>query len=259
MDKLLEKIRKLQAKALGTDNEAEAAAFAAKVQNLLAQHNLDLSDIEQMEEVFGEEDFGEKYIDPWRRRLAAAVARYYMCEFCNDMIWSDKKKKLVKSFTIMGKKHNRVVAISMYHYLTTTTVRLASQYARAEGKKWLEEVKEWKREGYSDTEAKDLAGDPPTLRRSALGFERGCGERLATRLNTLRAELRSKPNDPLPALIVSELKETQVWVDNNIKLVASKGLRGSGINEHGVRGAVAADTINLNPQVSGSKSGRHLT
>lgn len=259
MADIVDKIRKLRAMAEGSTNEAEAASFADKVQKMLLEHNLTTDDIETVEDdKIAEEDFGEKYIDPWRRCLAGAVARFYMCEFCNDHVWDGKNYH--KSFTIIGKAHNRAVAISMYHYLTTTTVRLAKEYATKTAKDYLAELRELKDFGYTPEEAVATLGEVPTPRAAALGFERGCGERLATRLNLKRKELTKQPKQPLPALMISESKEVEVWVENNMDLVPSKGLRGSNVNSHGVAGAKAANSVGLSEQVGSSKSeGRLLS
>lgn len=55
MDDIVRKIAGLMAKANGTENEHEAAAFAAKAQEMLARHNLSEMDVlKQSAEARGE-------------------------------------------------------------------------------------------------------------------------------------------------------------------------------------------------------------
>src|ERR1700756_3031142 len=84
MDKIMDKIRKVLAMSTSA-NEHEAAAFAAKVQSMLAEHNLSLSDIEDKGDngdesiVIDNEEKTTPY--PWRRPVAQGVAKMYFCEY----------------------------------------------------------------------------------------------------------------------------------------------------------------------------------
>lgn len=92
---ILEKIKKLKtmqesAKQIG--NEHEAAAFATKVQQLLLQHKLDMSEVEGFnmnddihveEEYYDWEDTGIPYSlkrSHWLTYLGAYVAKYNGCQ-----------------------------------------------------------------------------------------------------------------------------------------------------------------------------------
>lgn len=78
------KIAALLAKAEGTDNQFEAAAFMAKVNELLEKHQLEMHDIRQAsanKDPMGKER-GETNIYAsmlWARDVAGALARYYGC------------------------------------------------------------------------------------------------------------------------------------------------------------------------------------
>jgi len=78
--KVIERIRKLLALAQSA-NENEAQAAALKAQELLAEHNLREADLHEADDEFVID--GELLSDsrPWRRKLAANVARLYFCEY----------------------------------------------------------------------------------------------------------------------------------------------------------------------------------
>jgi hypothetical protein len=124
---LLAKIRKLMAKANDSaTTEAEAAAFAAKVQELLLQNGLAMSDVkdapEQTESVSeGTYDF-KRWNSPHRRGLMATVCTYYMC----SVLYMSRHKKVI----VIGKPQNVEVALSMTDYLIGTVVRLSTQYGK---------------------------------------------------------------------------------------------------------------------------------
>lgn len=95
-EEILEKIRKLQAHADSAQeigNEAEAQAFAAKVQELLTAYKLSAADMgtgqRAQEEPVDHEFFGWESVGlrprktrvPWAERLAHLVSRAYYCEF----------------------------------------------------------------------------------------------------------------------------------------------------------------------------------
>jgi hypothetical protein len=107
------------ARAIG--NEAEASAFAAKIQSLLFRHNLSMSDIRVTEE--REESVDESLIDArdrWRAVLLGGVAKSMFC-------------RTLKAGTvrhIVGTETNRTAAISLYNFLASTGHGLAQEAFR---------------------------------------------------------------------------------------------------------------------------------
>jgi len=99
MDDIVRKIAGLMAKANGTENEHEAAIFAAKAQEMLAKHNLSEMDVLLLQS-YGDINARGR----WIRR---------------------------KKFLLIGKPHNAAVAASMFTYLEKTTLRLAREWMRA--------------------------------------------------------------------------------------------------------------------------------
>lgn len=238
-DALIDKIRKLAAKAAGTDSEAEAAAFSAKVQQLLAAHNLseDVLSAESDDPAPIGEEIWEDYVDEkWRRSLTGEVARLYFCSTYSVDAWhrtadghADSSRPSYLSIKFVGRAHNVAIARSMAEYLTKTTNRLARDYA-------------------------------PQNRPARSTFKKACGYRLAVRMQELRlAQQRDAPKtrdgNPhnLPALYASE----QTLVQNFLK---DKGLRSFGRagtyanDEHAAAGRAAANSVSLSAQVGGPRT-----
>lgn len=129
-EKLIDKIRKLMAKAEGTDNQAEADAFMAKANSLLVKHNLSMSSIDVKDNANGITEgeqiaFGEKKEEgTWETYLMAAVSSYNLCE----SILHKRRKVKGGTITIIGSTEN--VEIVMYIYaVARDTIRRLSRKA----------------------------------------------------------------------------------------------------------------------------------
>lgn len=133
--KLIDKLRKLLALADPTRGatEAEAASAMAKVQSLLAEHNLSLSDLETGPSGPRIKEDKELRTDsrPWRRALAISVARLYFC----DHFYSFHKEFTAKRSCgyirydvhhFIGEEHNVLVAKIMFLYLIGAISALAT-------------------------------------------------------------------------------------------------------------------------------------
>src|SRR5215216_5589796 len=106
-ESILKRIRALLAMSRGNANEHEAAVAATKVQELLAQHNLDLADVEKRDakgKVIEDGDLMTSSSNPWRRDLAFACARLYFCDYYWGHVYIKTPKR--KTGYIRGDKHN---------------------------------------------------------------------------------------------------------------------------------------------------------
>lgn len=222
---LMRKIRLLMAKAQGTDNEHEAATFAAKVQELLLENNLSASDIKMSNgdnrETVGQHDQanGKDFLrSPARRALLMAVCKFYMCSYLR---WGNER------VVIVGKPSNAEVAASMMNYLLNTVVRLSNNYASGSAR---------------------------------IDFRRGCMLQLTNRLYTLtreREQAATQPANTLPALFVSENE----LVKQYMATIKTKKARSTTIKQgiHAMAGRQAADGISLHGQIgSTNKPQRRL-
>lgn len=243
-EKLIDRIRKLQAKANDkATTEEEALAFSAKVAQLLAQHNLDEAALDAPEEEDIEEDFIQNYKtgDKWTQMVSDGVAKLYFCDTYLLIRKDLQKTKIV----FVGKKHNVEVAKSMANYLINTIGRLASDYS------------------YSP-----LAAAQPgyTQGKARRGFERGAAARIWTRLHVLYHEQAKakeperkpeagadRPGSPtnLPALYEDEEKLLQEYMKKK-EIPDGRASRMDIDGRHSYEGMRAADGISLQGQVEGS-------
>lgn len=227
---LARKIRALMAKANDPSvTEAEAASYAAKVQELLVKNGLAMSDVKKDDETergdIGASTHKDAWKSPARKTLLRAVCRFYMCEavYLKSKVW-----------TIVGRPHNVAVAIEMTSYLIQTTVRLSNAYGRA------------------------------NIGSNIIDFRRGCMARLAERLVEMRrAQERQTPEyrpdgNPgnLPALFVSERKMVLHAAERAIPgftFVKARSLK-QGLDA--ACGREAANGVSLQTQVGGGGGGR---
>jgi hypothetical protein len=119
---ILETLQKLisheqSARTLG--NEAEAAAFAAKIQSLLFRHNLSMSDVRVNDEPRSEsvDDSIIEGRDKWRGILMNAIAKSMFCRVI----------KTGELLHVIGTETNRQAAISLYMFLASTGKGLADR------------------------------------------------------------------------------------------------------------------------------------
>lgn len=239
MEKILDKVRKLLAKASDPSvTEAEAASYAAKAQEILAAHNLAISDVPEVEREDGVEQetivlrYGET---GWRKRIAIETAKLYFCQMVQTKVYDkDADGHFVfplrskRGYIFVGRPHNVAVAIEMTHYLVSTVERLAKAYAKTNG----------------------------LSHRARVEFENGCGERLSNRIYRLWWE-QTHPEtvttgNGLPALYRSEDDLISAFLDSNMKIRRVAVRSGNSDSAHGDAGRAAGDKVSLSPQVAAS-------
>lgn len=240
MTVLIDKIRKLRRKAEGTTNENEAAAFAAKVQELMAEHGLQEEVLEEKnpeDAAIEKEEYRTKSGSVWRGNLMHQVSMLYMCRIVMDN--RDRSR-----FTMFGRPHNLVIAKEMTEYLMDTTRRMSKKYAR------------------ENEDARAVIASGLKGRASIEAeFRRGCGLRLAERCRELRERQTDqrpewKPSgNPgnLPALYKTELAKVEEVMSRTFGKLKSDNRKVRG-GSHADAGRAAADTVNLSAQLGGGAS-----
>jgi ElaB/YqjD/DUF883 family membrane-anchored ribosome-binding protein len=242
--KMLDKVRKLLALSR-SPNENEAASAAAKAHALLAEYNLSISDLD----VTASADEDQFVLDrdmttdstPWRRRIAAAVAKLYFCKY----FFQHYREPTINRTTgyirhdihsFVGARHNVDVAKLMFAYLSDTVARLAN-----EGSKTV-----------------------PTGERSryVTSFKAACSMRLVQRIMeryeaAKRGEVKTESGSNLPALL-----NTYLTVQNQLDAFISKEVgrlgqsRSRATLSHGkgmMDGRRHGDSIGLDPQVGAGR------
>ena len=145
---LAQRLRKVRA-LTESSVPGEAAAAAAKLQEILLKHNLEMEDIEDdsshVDDRYVKEplELGESFggMINWRRILISGVARSLMCAAFSY--------KGTRDMVIVGQKHNIEMTRHFYDYLSGEIARLADvkwEEARASSR---ESARSWKSSFYN--------------------------------------------------------------------------------------------------------------
>lgn len=226
---MLDRVAKLRAKAQGTDNEAEAAIFLAKVAEMLAKHNLDEAmldarDSDREQGPIGRHNFGQRVPDAWRERIVTGVARVYFCKITFGL---KNGKADPHDWRFNGREHNAIVAMAMAEYLFATVKRMAREYS--------------------------------PISREQKNFRKGAADRLYNRLYKMAEDAR--PKGPIPesnrmALMVIDEDRAVADFVGNVKSIPNKSHRhGAGSSA----GWEAGGSIGLNTQVTETRASRMLS
>lgn len=252
---ILEKIRKLNAHAESAaqiGNEAEAQAFAAKVQELLTAYKLSAADIGGRP--VAEEPIDYQYVTwqdmglkekkvrvGWAERLAALCAKAYYCEF----IISTGNGRIGM---LVGAKTERDMCVFMFITLGRFLHKLADREMDAY----------WKR---VVTDA-GLKGLPPGCNNFKAGFISGFLERLRERFDEELATKSDAASQSQVSAIVLVRKNTlarvDAWVGDNLSIRSIRSAHMSyGSRDGRDAGRAAANSLNLKPNVAGAAPGRN--
>ena len=165
MEAVIAKIKKLLALGQNNDNEHQAAAAMAKVQELLEAYNLDMSALGSSGKGAQRSDTTKKGgLYSWQRKLWEAVATL---NFCYYVSLKGLQKGAVYEHRLIGSHANVVATEVMAKYLQETIERLAQRWA--------------KDTGYSSV-----------FVREAIAYREGMSARIVDRLHERRASARGR-------------------------------------------------------------------
>jgi hypothetical protein len=238
-DGIVDRVRALLAKANDAGaTEAEAAAAASLAERLLARHALEMRDVLGQDIV--RRDTSIRYLDPWTRNLAVHAARLYGCEPLVTHVPYTRPGRgknsgrvehdSYRSIAVFGRPASAEVAVSMIDWLVHMVYLMSREYS--------------------------------SQRRDQLPFQRGAGERLATRLWEMReaqsgSMVRSSGSTDGTSLILIEQSEAAEWVKKNAA-VSKVRMTSSDTSGHAaLDGWNAGGGIHLGGQVEG-RAGRAL-
>lgn len=164
-DKLIERMRKLLALATNNDNEHQATAAMAKLQEMLEAHNLDMA-------ILGKSGKGAQRSDTkktgglygWQRKLWKEVAEL---NFCYYFSIKGLAKGSVYEHRLVGSHANVVSTELMATYLQQTVERIAQQWAKDTGYK-------------------------SVFVREAIAYREGMADRIAARLSDRRYKIKEE-------------------------------------------------------------------
>jgi Protein of unknown function (DUF2786) len=258
-DEILDKIRKLHAHAESAEeigNEAEAQAFAAKVQELLTAYKLSMADIGTGKSV-AEEPVGIEYITwqdleldirskrvAWTEQLAQLISEAYYCKFVIS-------RGVGRIGFFVGTDTDREIAKFMF----ITIGRALNKIAEAANRAY--KIKLWKEAGSPRPYV-----EPDEARGYKAGFMVGFLQRLHERF---REELNPKVSVAQTQAIVlvrkDAIKRVNEWCDENLNLKSMPGIGiRSGNSKGRAHGRDRANELSLksNPISRTGKSTKEL-
>lgn len=243
--RVIERIKKLLALSESA-NEHEAALAAEKAQELLAEYNIDMFDIQETEDdptAEVHEERAQSRPQAWRRSVYMAVAKMYFCEyyFIGGVFVLDpnSKRGRVKRDThcFVGKPHNTEVAKLMAAYLCATILRLSSQGSHQYPKS---ERARYKKSFHN-------AASHRLYWRIMDRIEKAKKEGLTT------AEGRNLP--ALLSMYDQEMSANQSWINDHVGSLKTSTSKTKSTHLGGIYdGRDAAENSSLDPQVKDSKT-----
>ena len=230
--KILEKLEKLLKKAESTDNQAEAEAFMAKVNELLVAYNLEMADLRANMKVndtqpglptteFELGDYLIKTEGSWVSTLLFVICKY---NFCKGLLLINSYELKRTKMWIVGEEVNIKTVLGLFDYLFISGKKLCS-------KAWTE---------YHGPDKKG------TFKRS---FYMGYNNILTSRLQEIRQE-QEKNKPQVMALVRSTdaLIKTAMEEEFGNNLGRAKASKSSSTAGYGA-GVSAGRNISLNKQM----------
>lgn len=242
--KLIEKIQKLVGLSK-SPNEHEATAAAAKVQTLLAEHNLSMAEVkdptkqEATDENIVNVD-GRKTIPVWMHMLMDGICR------ANYVYCLRTGTAQEQYFTLIGRPGNVIACKTLFTYLQETVERECKHQMQV---------------------AKTKPGNAGTSWRSwADSFRKGMANRISQRLDERRQELESVDSlyEPIGSALVRQ-SMGQIMTQENKSFVQRKGMKPkrqkATVSSSAGRqyGEAAGDRTALGGQLKGGANRKQLT
>ena len=248
--KIIERIRKLKAKAESTNSEAEAEIFMEKVHELLAEYNMNMEDLDSDDDddPIKRDAIFDYYNQTWKKLILPAVARLYFCK----PVWVAKAVKKRKShgykkvdvLTLFGRSSNVIVAKEMSEYLIDAVDRLTKEFLKDyDGK-------------FNDIKVIDPKLFNNTRRKAENDYRKGCAVRLRERINEIiesRETYIAEGGGNLPKVVSQELAKIDEFISTQLSGLRKK--RSSSFN-CSTKGYEDAGSIGLNDQVASPTGGR---
>ncbi len=130
-EKVLLRIQKLLNLSNGNANENEAKAALMMAQKMMMEHNIEATDVPEMEDAapdvnYGETDFLKK-IMWYHSKLARIIAKNFRCK---HVLW--KYKKMGTTIRFFGTSSDGALAKEVFFYANVAIAYLSDRFARNE-------------------------------------------------------------------------------------------------------------------------------
>jgi hypothetical protein len=248
-NEIIEKIKKIMRLAQNAGaTEGEAAAAMSKVQEILAQHNLDMSQIDMTdkdaEPIAGHRGRVTNKNNKWEIDIFAGAAKLNFCSYYTINI-GDYNGRIVKlQHVVVGKPVNVMATELLVEYLLSTVNKMAKEYSVT---------------GHCILAAQ-LA--KTSIAMAVHRFKQGMARQLRHRCIALVAQRSAAPTKTsdgrnLPALAdayEASQKEIQAFIQQNVEGLVHKTHNLRGVSAAFGAGKEAANTVNLDKQIGGTTS-----
>ena len=139
MSKMKTKIQNLINKAEGTDNEHEAALFMSKAMELMQEHQIELHDLNQDDEINSTIGMTASGSAPsWKKKVMSQLARYYGCQvvLCDCMV-TLKNGRFVRGYKLdlIGPESARATTEIMFPFVVKQIQAAGNRLAKMNGTK----------------------------------------------------------------------------------------------------------------------------
>lgn len=196
MNNILDKIRKLikherSARSIGSIHEA--AIFAAKIQELLDQYNLQMSDVDYQEArstVNSDKILFARELNFWRRSFLAFIANLQGCHIVHGGGF----------FIVVGNEIDRLLVVDLFIYFEGLGTHLADRSAR----EW-QQTAEYRRKRKKALHTRDYKNS----------FLLGYSSAVSKRMKEERNKVRESSETGL-IYIGNKLADAQEWTRDNI-------------------------------------------
>lgn len=237
-EQILDKLAKLYAKAKSTDSEQEAQALMAKVQQLLLEHNLAMSTLDNHEakgknsvnqKIFEVHRFTTKVEGDWVSKLVNGICNTNLCRAIRERIGTHLTDSIMH---IVGREETIPIVIGMIEYLIPTIKRVESQ-------SWSQYRGIQKRGAY---------------RRD---FLMACTLRVIERLKENQQKI-AQENNNITALVLRNDQSVQVYIKQAFPHLKSSKPTVLKQRDGHFAGKSAANNISLNSQIGTASSRNRL-
>lgn len=227
---IADKLKKIIAKADGTSNEAEAATFMAKAQQLMIEHGLTLLDLGKLDSddpVGHARDMYHNQSDAWKKLVGWNLGTYYGCK-----VIMSKETISRTAWVVFGRESARTTFALMWPYIDQQVSQLAKQATAA---------------GHYETlsKAKTAIGNSLAIRIGILNRERAEAEKATSGA--------SGKATGLTALVPVDIIESAIAeVFPHTKTTSRKGVKTDGVARS------LAGQVRLNAQVGAGSGARRI-
>lgn len=256
-EKLIDRVRKLIAKANGTDSQAEADLFMTKANKMLLEHNLTMTEVgtdeeggHSIEEIKQAAQFGSNKSEgnKWETLLMGVLCAHNMC----DSIIHTKRHLPGGSISVIGSRENAETVL----YLFDVAREMIRRLSKEAYKQYREEILDgWSGEADEKSLLKmgQLAYRMPWIRNYLKGAVLGLNEKLQSQKKDIMSEAGEATGEKFELMVVDNKQAIELYKEKKYPKLSKT--RAATIADKGAydQGKTDGKNINLNKGISGTE------